>query len=328
MNRRKKIKLAKLIISSTRIYKNTVNIFLNLFMEARYILYETPSKRLKRKTAFGTVPYGQKVKFGQKNKAPASRKPVWKGVISIGLLSVPIKLYPMVRDRSVKFRFLHRTDNQPLRYERICSKDEQVVPWADVVKGYELNPGRYVVFSQEEIDAVKPESDKHVKIDKFIDYFSVDPVYFYKNYVILPDNSEDAYSLLLMALSQTGKAGAGRITLREKEYPSLIHAYKDALVLTTMRYAYDVVDPSSFEELNQLGFPERSELNLAKKIITELSGDFDLASYEDTYRLKIDELVQKKLNGESIRVEKEPLNEEIKDLTIALRKTLKQLQNR
>lgn len=95
-----------------------------------------------------------------------------------------------------------------------------------------------------------------------------------------------------------------------------------------MRYAYDVVDPSSFEKLNELEVPERTELNLAKKIISELSGDFDINEYEDTYRLKIAEIVQKKLNGEIITIEKEPPQEEVKGLMVALQETLKQLQQR
>ncbi len=129
----------------------------------------------------------------------------------------------------------------------------------------------YVVFDPAELDAVKPESDKRIHISKFVDYLSVDPVYFSSSYVLLPDKSKEAYSLLLTALESMGKAAAGRITLRTKEYPALVHVYKGALVLTTMRYNYDVSDPQDFEQLHKLKAPEEAELSLAKKIITDLT---------------------------------------------------------
>lgn len=261
-------------------------------------------------------------------RATAPRRPMWIGSIAVGLMNVPVKLYPMIYNRGVKFHFLHKTDKQPLRYERICTRDEQVVPWQDVVKGYEVTRNEYVVFDQEELEAAKPESDRRIHVDKFVDYFNVDPIYFYNNYILIPDRSSDAYSLLLTALSQMGKAGAGRITMREKEYPALIHAYKDTLILTTMRYTYDVVDPINFEELNQLEVPERSELNIAKKIITELSGNFDISEYQDNYRVRLEELIQKKLKGEPVIIEKEPPKEEIKGLMAALQETLRQLEKR
>ena len=263
----------------------------------------------------------------QEKKATPSRRSMWSGSISIGLINVPVKLYAMIYDRGVRFHFLHKTDNQPLRYEKVCTKDGMVVPWSEVAKGYEVRKNEYVVFGQEELEAVKPESDRRIRIDKFVDYFSVDPVYFYSSYALMPDKSNDAYSLLLQTLEKIGKAGAGRITMRTKEYPALLHSYKGALVLTTLRYAYDVVDPGGFEELKELKAPEKAELDLAKKIINDLSGEFDITNYKDTYRLKVQELIKKKLKGEAIVVEKPP-KEEVKGLMVALRETLKQLEKK
>lgn len=260
-------------------------------------------------------------------RAPVSRRPIWSGSITVGLINVPVKLYAMIFDRGVTFHFLHKVDNAPLRYEKVCTRDGKVVPWPEVVKGYEVAKNEYVVFGKEELDAVKPESDKRIRISKFVDYFSVDPLYFYSSYVLMPDKSKDAYGLLLAALQKMNKAGAGRITLRTKEYPALVHAYKDALVLTTMRYAYDVADPRSFEELKELAAPEKAELYLARKIIDDLSGEFDMAEYKDAYRQRVQELIKKKLKGEAITVEKPP-KEEVKGLMEALRETLKQLEKK
>jgi DNA end-binding protein Ku len=257
----------------------------------------------------------------------ASRRAFWSGTIAIGLINVPVKLYAMIYDRGVTFHYLHKTDNQPLRYEKVCTKEGKIVPWAEVVKGYEVRKNEYIIFDKAELDAAKPESDRRIRISKFVDYFSVDPVYFYSTYALMPDRSNDAYNLLLQALEQMNKAAAGRITMRTKEYPALVHAYKGALVLTTMRYSYDVVDPGTFEELKELKAPEKTELELAQKIITDLGGEFDITEYKDTYRQKVEEVIKKKLKGETVTVEK-PAKEEVKSLMAALQETLKQLEKK
>lgn len=152
----------------------------------------------------------------KKTGARASRRPIWSGSITIGLINVPVKLYAMIYDKEVSFRFLHKLDGHPLKYQKICTKDEKVIPWEEVVKGYEVAKNEYVTFDNKELEAAKPESDKRIRLDKFVHYLSIDPIYFQRSYVLLPDKSEDAYSLLLTALQKMGKAGAGKVTLRTK----------------------------------------------------------------------------------------------------------------
>jgi DNA end-binding protein Ku len=195
------------------------------------------------------------------------------------------------------------------------------------VKGYEVAKNEFLIFDKEELKAARPESDQRIRIDKFVDFLSVDPIYFNKSYVLTPDKSEDAYSLLLSALHGMGKAGVGRITLRTKEYPVLVHVYKGALIMTTLRYAYEVADPSSLEELKELKEPGKNQLALAEKIISDLSGEFSITDYEDTYKEKIEELIDKKLKGEKIVVQK-PVKEEAKELMVALQETLEQLKKK
>ena len=154
------------------------------------------------------------------------KRPIWSGSITIGLVNVPVKLHPMIFDKSLSFRFLHKTDGQPLKYEKACTKEDRVVPWKEVEKGFELRKGEFVVFKKEELDAAKPESNRKIRIDKFVNYLSTDPVYFERSYILTPDKSEDTYGLLLTALQRIGKAGVGRITLLTKEYPVLVHPYK------------------------------------------------------------------------------------------------------
>lgn len=255
------------------------------------------------------------------------RRPIWSGSITIGLVNVPVKLYSMIFDKSITFKFLHKTDGSPLKYQKVCVKEDKVVPWEDVVKGYEVSKDQFVVFTKEELKAARPESDQRIRIDKFVDYLSVDPIYFEKSYVVAPNKSNDAYSLLLATLQKMGKAAVGRITLRTKEYPVLVHAYNGALVLTALRYAYEVADPKNLEELNGLKEPKKEEIDLAKKIVDDLSGEFDITDYQDTYVQKITELVRKKTNGETITVER-PVKEEAKELMAALQETLKQLKKK
>jgi DNA end-binding protein Ku len=263
----------------------------------------------------------------EKASAPAPSRSIWSGSITIGLVNVPVKLYSMVYDKGIAFHFLHKTDGQPLKYVKMCTKDDKIVPWDEVVRGYEVAKNEYITFDKKELDAVRPESDKRIRISKFVDYFSVDPIYFDRTYALLPDKSKDAYSLLLNALQKTNKAGAARITLRTKEYPALLHTYKGSLVITTLRYAYDVVDPGDFEKLGKLPEPQKSELDLAIKIVKDLSGDFDITEFKDTYMQKVQELVSQKVKGEKIIVEKAP-EVEVKGLMTALRETLKQLETK
>lgn len=265
--------------------------------------------------------------MSKQENARVPKRPMWTGTITIGLVNVPVKLHTMIFDKGVSFRFLHKTDGQPLRYDRVCIKEDKVVPWEEIAKGYEVAKGEFVVFQKEELDAAKPESDQRIRIDKFVDYLSVDPIYFQRSFILTPDKNNDAYTLLLTALQNMGKAGVGRITLRTKEYPVLVHAYQGVLVLTTLRYAYEVASPENLEELKGLKEPKTEELNMAKKIITDLSGEFEISEYKDGYREKIEELIEKKMQGETIVAEK-PQKEEAKELMVALQETLKQLKKK
>jgi DNA end-binding protein Ku len=262
----------------------------------------------------------------EKQRSQVPKRPIWSGNITIGLVNVPIKLKTMIFDKGTVFRFLHKTDGSPLRYDRVCIKEDQVVPWSDIVKGHEVSKGKFIVFENEELEAAKPESDSRIRIDKFVDYLSTDPIYFERSFILVPDKSEESYSLLLTALEKMGKAAAGKITLRTKEYPVLIHPYKGALILTTMRYAYEVADPSQLEELKKLKEPNKQELDLATRIITDLSAEFNIADYKDSYKEKIEELIQKKMKGEIIVFEKPMKEESAKELMAALQETLKQLK--
>ena len=259
--------------------------------------------------------------------APVPRRSIWSGSITIGLVNVPVKLYSMIYDRGIHFHFLHSTDGQPLKYVKVCTKEDKIVPWNEVIRGFEVSKGEYVTVDKKELDAAKPESDNRIRITKFVDYFSVDPIYFDKTYALLPGKNNEAYALLLATLEKQNKAGAGRITLRTKEYPALLHTYKGAMVLTTLRYVYDVVNPQDFEDLHKLKEPEKTELDMAGKIVKDLTGDFDICEFQDSYMKRVEEIIAQKVKGEKVHIEKPP-EVEAKGLMVALRETLKQLEQK
>ncbi len=261
---------------------------------------------------------------GESTQQGKAGRPFWSGSITIGLVNVPVRLHTMVRDLSVSFRLLHKADGQPLRYDRVCTKDDRVIPWAETVKGYEVRKGEYVIFEPEELKAIMPESNRKIRIEKFVFYLSLDPVYFETSYILTPDRSEEAYSLFVTALQDLGRAAIGTITLRTKEYPVVVHAYGGGLILTTLRYADEVTLPQAFITSADLPAPKEAELALAKRIINDLSGDFSMNDYHDRYREAVMNLIEKKLAGEKV-VYAEPHPEEAKELMQALKETLSTL---
>lgn len=257
--------------------------------------------------------------------AEPSTRSIWSGRISIGLVNVPVKLYTMIKDQSFSFKFVRKDDACPLKYERVCTFDQEVVPWAEVGRAVEVRKGEYVVFDKEELDTLRPESNQKINIDKFVPLDEVDRIFFDKSYILAPDKSDDSYSLLLKSFKTKGMAGIGKFTLRTKEYPALIYPYRDALILTTLRYSNEVVDPKAVKDLEKLEEPSKEELELALKIIDNLTGNFDITEYHDTYTENVEELLEKKMKGETIKVE-EPKTEEVKDIMKALQETLSQMQ--
>ena len=260
-----------------------------------------------------------------KLSAEPSTRSIWSGRISIGLVNVPVKLYTMIKDQSFSFKFVRKEDACPLKYERVCTFDQEIVPWSDVGRAIEVRKGEYVVFDKKELDALSPESNKKINIDKFIPLEQVERIFFEKSYILGPDKSEDSYSLLLKAFEEKKLAGVGKFTLRTKEYPVLIYQYRGALILTTLLYGNEVVDPQALKYLQVLKEPTDEELQLALKIIDNLTGDFDITEYHDSYQKRVKELIAKKMKGETIKVE-EPSTIEVKDIMTALQQTLAQLQ--
>jgi DNA end-binding protein Ku len=249
---------------------------------------------------------------------------VWSGSLSMGLVNIPVRAVPITRDKKISFRMLHKSCSTPITYKRFCEEGDEV-PESETVYGYKLGRGKYLIFDKGELSSAKPESSKVIALDRFVNFFLADPHYFERTYLLVPDGSDAAYSLLRKTLEKTGKAAIGKMTMSSKERIVLIHYYQNAIVATTMRYSDEVLDPSLMQEIKDLPEPGEKEMALAKDIADRLTGDLDLSEYHDGYRERIEALISSKLKGEVLHLEKRPKKPAAKSLMEALRETAESL---
>jgi DNA end-binding protein Ku len=249
----------------------------------------------------------------------------WSGVISLGLVNIPVKAIPLIRDRSIHFRMIHERCETPLSYRKFCEKGEEV-PDSETVYGYEITRGEYVLLKKEEIDEAKPESSSIIHLDSFIDFLEIDPHYFEKTYLLVPDRSEEPYALLRETMKQKGKAAIGMVTMFSRERIVLIHQYHNAVVATTMHYEDEVLDPGIAPQIVQLPVPTKEELVLAGEIVERLTAPVNLGKYHDHYREQLEQLIAAKQRGEKVKIAPKKPRAEAKNLMEALRKTAESLE--
>ena len=259
---------------------------------------------------------------------------IWNGSISFGLVNVPVKLYSAVQGSAqVSFHQLHATDKSRIKQKRVCAKDGEEVPYEEIVKGYEIAPGQYVVIEPEELEALDPEASRTIDIEDFVDLDEIDPVYYDRPYYLGPYDkaSAKAYRLLLDAMRETNKVAIARFVMRTKQYLAAIRPKDGVLVLSTMNYADEIAPSDEVEGSNETDDVDVKprELEMAKQLIASLSDDFDPTKYEDEYRVRVIELIEKKAAGEEIVVE--PTTEEparVVDLMAALEESLNAAKQR
>ena len=255
----------------------------------------------------------------------ATPRTIWSGSLRIGLVNIPVKAFSMIRNTRISFRMLHKACKTPISFKRYCQEGEEVA-LADIVYGYPLGKDKYVVLEKKEIDKAKPESRNTIALDRFISFFEVDPHYFEKTYLLLPDRSEEAYSLLRAVMEKTGKAAIGRITMHSRERPVIVHYYREAIAATTMRYPEEITDPAGYSVLKELPEPSEKEMELAIEIVRGLTGELDYSAYEDEYKKRIEALVRSKVEGVVIVPEKKREKPPARSLMEALRATADSLK--
>ncbi len=231
-------------------------------------------------------------------------RPVWSGTISFGLIAIPIKLFHAVSRKSVSFNQLDERTMSRIRYRKVSDETGEEVPEDHIVKGYEVSKGRYITVDPDELEPFIPSATKTVDLEEFVELTEIDPVYFESAYYVAPDANPKPYVLLARAMEEAGKVAIGRFVMRNKQYTAAIRAIDGRLMMSTLAYADEVVDPANIDELNGLEDVDVSdrEVKMAEALVESLSDAFDPAKYRDDYREQVVDLIAKKAAGEAFEV--------------------------
>ena len=253
---------------------------------------------------------------------------IWSGSISFGLLNVPVKLYSAVSKQTVRFRELREGDGSRVRHKRVAEEDGKEVPYEKIVKGYEFAPDQYVLLSRDELSALDPKKTRAIEIQDFVDLDDIDPIYFEHPYYLGPDKgAEKAYALLVKSMKDARKVAIARFVLRNKEHLAAIRPMGNVLTMATMRFYDEVVQPEQLDgDVLELKPPklDKREVEMAKQLISSLSGDFDASKYRDEYREELLSLLEQKSQGKEIvsKPSEEPTATKAPDLMAALEESL------
>jgi DNA end-binding protein Ku len=234
---------------------------------------------------------------------------IWTGAISFGLVTVPVKLYSALDRKSVRFHQLSGKSGVRVAQKRVDPQSGDEVPYADIVKGYEIAPDRYVVIEPGELDALEPKKTKTIEIEDFVELSQIDPVFYDHPYYLAPGpGGAKPYRLLLEAMRETGRVAIARVVIRSKEQLVALRPIGDALGMATMMFADEVLPPERVDEIAEAAQVKttRRELDVAKQLIDSLAGAFQPDKYSDTYRQQVLALIERKAEGKQIAVQPEP----------------------
>jgi DNA end-binding protein Ku len=229
-------------------------------------------------------------------------RPIWTGSISFGLVNVPVKLVTATSPKDVRFHQLHDEDGARIQQKRVCSADGVEVGYEHIVKGYEMSPGRYVVVEPQELAGLDPEASHTIDLEEFVDLDQIDPVFFEKAYYLLPDKrAEKPYALLVEAMARSRKVGLARFVMRTKQYLAALRSKDNALVLSTMLFADEVVPLEGLEGLPEqdITLSER-EVAMAEQLVASLATEFEPEKYHDDYRERVLALIEAKAEGQVV----------------------------
>lgn len=257
---------------------------------------------------------------------------IWTGVITFGLVSVPVGLFTATEDHTVHFHQLQRGTADRIRNRRVNERTGKEVDPDDIVKGYEVAKGEYIVVEPEELDEIAPGRSRTIGIDTFVDLDRIEPVYFGRTYYVAPRGKEylKVYELLRAALAESGKVGIATFVMRGREYLTALRAEDKVLVLQTLHWADEVRDPvKELPELPSQRARKGSELDMALQLVDAMSGPWNPADYKDTYQDEVRALVKAKAEGQEVAVAEEaPKATNVVDLMEALRGSLEQAGGR
>jgi DNA end-binding protein Ku len=251
---------------------------------------------------------------------------IWRGTISFGLVSVPVRMFTATESKELRFHFLHKQDLTPIAYDKVRKATGEHVDSDEIVRGFEVEKGRYVPLDDEDLDRLDVELTRSIEICDFVSLDEIDPIYFRKAYYLLPeDGAEKPYRLLVRALEETGKVGIAKVVIRSKQHLACLRVFDEVLVIETMYYADEVRKPESIDGKVQL---RKAEVDMAKSLVENLSEPFEPAKYDDRYRKELLGLLRAKAKGKKLP-EPEPEEEaEVVDLMSALRESVERTQRK
>ena len=248
---------------------------------------------------------------------------LWTGTISFGLVSVPVRMFGATESKELRFHFLDKYDLEPIAYDKVRRDTGKHVDNDDIVRGFEVEKGRYVPLDDEDLDRLDVELTKTIDICDFVDLDEIDPIYFRKAYYLEPqDGAEKPYRLLTRALEETGKVAIAKIVIRNKQHLAALRPSNGTLVLETMYYADEVRQPERVGG----GRLAKPEVELAKSLVENLSAKFDPNKYDDTYRKELLQLLRAKAKGKELPEPEQEPEGEVVDLMAALRESVERTQ--
>jgi DNA end-binding protein Ku len=254
---------------------------------------------------------------------------IWSGFLTFGLVSVPVGLYAATADQTIHFHQLHKGTSNRIRYKKVDEATGDEVDSADIVNGYDVGGGEYVVVTKEELKDVAPGRSETIEISDFVDLDQIDPVFFRSTYYLAPrgKGAERAYALLRQAMHDTAKVGVASLILRDKEYLAAVRPGEEVLILETMYFADEIRKPGEeFETLEDATFQGR-ELDVAKQLVDSLTVDWEPDKYHNSYRARVEDLIEQKREGKSVVFTEERPKSNVVDLTAALEASLAQAKN-
>jgi DNA end-binding protein Ku len=247
---------------------------------------------------------------------------IWSGTISFGLVSIPVRMFTATESKELKFHFLHKDDLVPIGYDKVRKDTGEHVDADEIVRGFEIEKGRYVPLEDEDLDRLDIELTHSVDICDFVSLDEIDPIYFRKAYYLLPqDGAEKPYRLLSRALDETGKVGIAKVVIRNKQHLACLRTYEGVLLLETMYYDDEVRKPESLDGDVGKAQVRGPEVDMARTLVENLSAPFEPDKYDDTYRKELLDLIRAKAKGKELPEPKEE-EAEVVDLMTALRESV------
>lgn len=253
---------------------------------------------------------------------------IWKGHLTFGLISVPIRLHAAARGETISFHQIHQVCGSRIKMQVWCPTCQRVVERKELVKGHEFEDGRYVLIDPAEIEKVEPASAKTMEVQEFVDLAEVDPVYYEASYYTVPESAgEKAYYLLCKAMQDTGFAGLAKIVLHQREHIAILRPSQGGIMLHTLYYQDEV------RAVEDYGHPEKvalgdKELEMARLFIQTLAAPFDISKYQDQYRENLKKLIAAKAQGQEMVVEAAPPPAPVLDLMAALKASLERQKDK